>query len=145
MSKIPAITPTCFLWTIFLVISVTLCPTQSKGDTFTVTAQREMALSGETVDLAVSSDGQWTFVLLKNGKIAIYGINGDLVQTLMVGEGYDSLEYSPVGNRLLLSGGSNQKLKILTLSLLYELDYRGSPIKGPADAPVTVAVFDDFQ
>ena len=145
MSKKPISTPTCFLCTLFLVIAITLCPTQSRGDTFTVTGQREMALSGGPVDLAVSSDGRWTFALMKNGKVSIYGTNGDLVQTLIVGEGYDSLEYSPPGNRLLLSGEGTRKLKILTLSLLFELDYRGSPIKGPADAPVTVAVFDDFQ
>ena len=54
-------------------------------------------------------------------------------------------EYSAAGNRLLLSGMDKQEVKILTLSMLYELDYRGSPFKGPIDAQVTIAAFDDFQ
>lgn len=104
-----------------------------------------MPLSGEALDLAVSTDGRWTYVLTKAGEVAIYGISGDLLQTLKVGKGFDRMEYSPAGNRLLLSGSGKQELKILTLSMLYELDYRGSPFKGPADAPVTIAVFNDFQ
>ena len=104
-----------------------------------------MSLSGEALDLAVSTDGRWTYVLTKAGEVAIYGISGDLIQTLKVGKGFDAIEYSPAGNRLLLSGSGKQELKILTLSMLYELDYRGSPFKGPANAPVTIAVFNDFQ
>ena len=104
-----------------------------------------MSLSGEALDLAVSTDGRWTFVLTKGGEVAVYGISGNLVQVLKVDKGFDRMEYSPAGNKLLLSGAGKQKLKILTLSLLYELDYRGSPFKGPANAKVTVAVFDDFQ
>ena len=104
-----------------------------------------MSLSGEVLDLAVSTDGRWTYVLTKAGEVAIYGISGDLIQTLKVGKGFDTIEYSPAGNRLLLSGSGKRELKILTLSMLYELDYRGSPFKGPANAKVTVAVFDDFQ
>jgi hypothetical protein len=135
----------CNVCAALLISMFLLWPAASMGDSFSILEQKEMSLSGEALDLAVSTDGRWTFVLTKGGEVAVYGISGSLVQVLKVDKGFDRMEYSPAGNKLLLSGAGKQKLKILTLSLLYELDYRGSPFKGPANAKVTVAVFDDFQ
>lgn len=135
-------------WTVWAAILFTVLlvyPAASTADSFSILEQKKVALSDEALDLAVSSDGRWTFVLTKGGGVAIYGASGDFVQILKVGKGFDTIEYSPAGNRLLLGGSGKQELKILTLSMLYELDYRGSPFKGPADAPVTIAAFDDFQ
>ena len=133
-----------FLATILVSVFL-IYPCVSTGDSFSILEQKEMSLSGEALDLAVSTDGRWTFVLTKGGEVAVYGISGNLVQVMKVDKGFDRMEYSPAGNKLLLSGAGKQKLKILTLSMLYELDYKGSPFKGPADAPVTIAVFNDFQ
>ena len=135
-------------WTVWAAILFTVLlvyPAASTADSFSILEQKKVTLSDEALDLAVSSDGRWTFVLTKGGGVAIYGASGDLVQVLKVGKGFDTIEYSPAGNRLLLGSSGKQELKILTLSMLYELDYRGSPFKGPADAPVTIAAFDDFQ
>jgi len=122
-----------------------LLPVPSAGDSFSILNQRKMVLSGTTLDLAVSSDGRWTFVLTSNGEIAIYGASGNLVQTLEVGKGYNTIEYSPTGNRLILAGPTKRELSVLTLAMVYELDYSDSPVKGPPDAPVAIAVYNDFQ
>ena len=84
-------------------------------------------------------------MLTRNGMMTVYGASGDLIQSFKVGTGYDSIEYSAAGNRILLSGPEKKELKILTLAMIYELDYKGSPFKGSADAKVAIAVFDDFQ
>jgi hypothetical protein len=131
--------------TVFLIISFLLVPVLAAGDSFTIEKQQDMHLFSEALDLAVSSDGMYTFVLAKNGMITIYSASGELVQSLKAGKGYDSIQYSASGNRLLLSGASEKNVKILTLSMIFDLDYKGSPYKGPADAPVTIAAFDDFQ
>jgi len=129
-----------------LVLSVLLfVPADLPADSFSVMKQQEVHLFSEALDLTVSTDGLYTFVLTRNGMVTIYSASGDLIQSFKVGTGYDAMEYSAAGNRLLLSGPNRQEMKILTLSMLYELDYRGSPYKGPADAPVTIAAFDDFQ
>ena len=120
-------------------------PAPLNADSFSVEQQRELALSEGALDLAVSSDGRWTFVLTSAGSVAVYGVSGGLVQTIDVGKGYDTIEFSPAGTRLLLTGEGKRKLKVLSLSLIYELDYTGTPFKGPPDAPVTIAVFNDFQ
>jgi hypothetical protein len=140
--KIPAIRVigTIFIVTVFMVV-----PALAAGDSFTIENQQEMHLFSEALDLAVSSDGMYTFVLTKNGMITIYSASGDLVQSFKAGKGFDTIQYSAVGNRLLLSGSSRKEVKILTLSMVFELDYEGSPFKGNAGAPVTIATFDDFQ
>jgi len=120
-------------------------PVITRGDSFSVLGKNVITLSGETVDAAVSNDGKWTFVLTNRGEVAVYGITGELIQTLEVGKGFDTIAYNPAGNKLILGGSGKQQLSVLTLAMLYELDYTGSPFKGPADAPVAIAVFNDFQ
>lgn len=134
--------PICTVMVFSLAI---MSPVSSTGDSFSILDQREMVLSGTTVDIAVSSDGRWTFVLTSGGEIAIYGVAGDLVQTLKVDKGYNTIEYSPAGNKLILGGPAKRELSVLTLTMVYDLDYSGSPFRGPANAPVTIAVFNDFQ
>jgi hypothetical protein len=133
------------IWTALLVSVLIMCPAPLLGDSFTILQERETPLSGYALDITVSGDGQYTFVLTSAGEVAIYRGTGDLIQTLKVGKGFNSVQYSATGNRLILGGSGKQKLKILTLSMLYEMDYSGSPFKGPESAPVTIAVFNDFQ
>ena len=139
-------TPSVCTVSIAVSLSVFLfVPAVAPADSFSVVKQQEMHLFSEALDLAVSGDGQWTFVLTRSGMVSIYSTSGDLIQSIKVGKEFDSLEYSAAGNRLLLSGSDEKKVKVLSLSMIYELDYTGSPFKGPSDAPVTIAVFDDFQ
>jgi hypothetical protein len=120
-------------------------PAFVQADSFSVVRQQEMKLSSEALDLTVSGDGLWTFVLTGSGMVSIYSATGDLVQSIEVGREFDSLEYSAAGNRLLLSSSREKKVKVLSLAMINELDYKDSPFKGAANAPVTIAAFDDFQ
>lgn len=115
------------------------------SDSFDILERRETILSGAAVDLTVSDDGQWTFVLTGIGEVAVYDKSGQLLQTLKVGRGFDRIVYDQAGNRLLLGGSGRQELRVITLAMRYGIDVSGSPIKGAVDAPVTVAVYNDFQ
>ena len=131
--------------TLFMLITP-LTPVPSVlGDSFDILERRETILSGAAVDLAVSDDGQWTFVLTGIGEVAVYDKSGQLLQTLKVGRGFDRIVYDQAGNRLLLGGSGRQELRVITLAMRYGIDVSGSPIKGAVDAPVTVAVYNDFQ
>ena len=115
------------------------------GDSFDVTGSRETVLLGGALDLAVSGDGQWTFILTEKGEVAIYSSAGELLQTIKVGSGFNRIVYDQAGNRLLLGGSGRQEMRVITLAMRYGIDDSGSPIKGAVDAPVTVAVYNDFQ
>ena len=50
---------------------------------------------------------------------------------------------SPDGSLLYVTVG--EELQIIGVDLVHKLDVAGSPYRGPADAPVDVVVFNDFQ
>lgn len=132
-------------WVLLLLFAVFMPGSPSFADSFDILDKREMMLSGGAVDLAVSGDGKWTFILTDTGEIAIYDTAGQLLQTLKAGKGYDRIVYDQSGNRLLLGGSGRQEMRVITLAMRYGIDDTGSPFKGPRDAPVTVAVYNDFQ
>lgn len=112
---------------------------------FELQGQRTIDLKTSPVDIAVSQDGKWTFILTSEGKVQVLTMGGKLVQTLEGGEGFNRIEFSQLGNRLLLSSTRNKAIKILSLDLVHIFDITGSPYKGPENAPVLIAVFNDFQ
>jgi hypothetical protein len=128
-----------------LLLAFLLPGSGSFADSFDILDKREMMLSGGAVDLAVSGDGKWTFILTATGEVAIYDTAGQLLQTLKVGNGYDRIAYDQSANRLLLGGSGRQEMRVITLAMRYGIDDNGSPVKGAKDAPVTVAIYNDFQ
>ncbi len=129
---------------ILFVCTFLLVQAQASMAAFVIQQQGTMSLNETPLDIAVSSDGQWSFVLTSKGNIHILAANGAPVQVLAGAEGYDRIQFAG-GNRLVLTSSSNKELKIIVLDQLHELDISNSPYRGPSDARVWVAVFDDFQ
>lgn len=102
-------------------------------------------LGSEAVDIAQSvSDGR-LFVLLKGGDVQIFAANGAAQDRFNVGNEVTSLEVSPDGQMLYLGNSKNKELQFLSLSYVQELPVGTSAVKGEANAPVTITLFDDFQ
>ena len=53
--------------------------------------------------------------------------------------------YSEKNSTLILTNAATNTIKILGIDLVQEISIEGSPFKGPENAPVTLAVFDDYQ
>jgi len=53
--------------------------------------------------------------------------------------------HSASDNTLILSSRSGQALEIIQLEPVYRIDVSGLPFKGAAQAPVTIAVFSEYQ
>lgn len=111
---------------------------------FVIQQEGTVELNETPIDIAVSSDGLWSFVLTAQGNIHILAANGAPLQQLSGAAGFDRIEFTG-GNRLILTSSKTNKLKIIVLGQVHELNNAGSPFKGPANAPVEIAVFDDFQ
>lgn len=97
------------------------------------------------LDVATTADGKMTFVLTKGGSVLIYNQDGSLKDTIQVGKKNNRIEVSAKGERLFLSNEKNKTLQIISLAFTVEIDIAGSPFKGNKNAPVTIAVFSDFQ
>jgi len=109
-------------------------------------AVKTFDLEGTPLDVAVSPDGTWTFVLGQDGKLAVYNADGELNDTLQVAEDATAIAVSGRrGERLLVTSRSTPRLTVYKLRFAAQIDTTGSPFLGSPDAPVTVVLFSDFQ
>lgn len=108
-------------------------------------ASKTLKLEAKPIDMTISADGKYTFILAEGGKILIYDSAGELKDTLKVSDSVVSIGTSPSGDYLLLADSKANTLEVLQISFVVDIDISGLPFKGPADAPVVVAVFSDYQ
>ena len=106
---------------------------------------KNIVLESNPIDIATSADGNYTFVLAKGGKISIFDRSGTLKDTLTVDEAVENIGTSPKGDFLLLTTSKEKALQIVKISFVVDIDISGLPFKGPANAPVLIAIFNDYQ
>ncbi len=107
--------------------------------------QSTLNIEQKPLDVASSADGKWVYILTP-GEVLLYSpAKKAVVDQIPVDRGVDSITVSPKGDRLFLANASGKTLSVINLKILYQIDVKGSPFLGPADAPVVIAVFEDFQ
>ena len=126
------------------VILLTLCP-HSFAEVDRWDVKKTFNIEQTPLDVAVSLDGKWVFILTDQGSILIYSVDGSFEDTISVGSEVDGIEVGPWEGVLLLSSGKNKTVQILLLAFKQNFDITNSPFKGRVDAPVEIAVFGDFQ
>lgn len=106
---------------------------------------RSLDLKAAPLDVAPSMDGQRLFVLTP-GEILVYSIpEGKITDHIPVDKEFDRIVSLPRGDALSISSSTKKMLEVITLESIYKIDVSGLPFKGPKDAPVTIAVYDDYQ
>lgn len=106
---------------------------------------KTMQLETAPIDVALSLDGKWVFVLTEQGQILIYSSGGPLKDKIDVGNHFDHIKVGPRGEYLLLNSNQNKSVQLIKLDFIQNINVSGSPFKGREDAIVVVAVFDDFE
>jgi len=106
---------------------------------------RSLELKAPPLDVTPSADGQRIFVLTP-GEIHIYSIpEGKVIERISVDKEFDRIVSLPMGDALTISSSRKKTVQIVSIENIYKIDVSGLPFKGPRDAPVTIAVFDDYQ
>jgi DNA-binding beta-propeller fold protein YncE len=109
------------------------------------TFRKQVPLTAAPLDNAVSADGQSLYIL-STGEILVYSLTQNkAINTIPIEGEYDRISVSPKGNSLIVTSSADKSLKIIDLEFRYNIDVSDLPLKGPADAPVTIAVFSDYQ
>lgn len=109
------------------------------------TVRKELDLKAAPLDISASADGKWIFILTP-GEVLVYSISEDRVlHRIPVHEAFDRLMYSVRNNILILTSLTENTLRIIQLEPIHEFDISGLPFKGPEHAPITIAVFSDYQ
>ena len=90
-------------------------------------------------------DGKWLFILTP-GEILIFSISeGTITDRIPVDKDFDRIAPLPRPDMLTITSSTKKTLQIILFETVYKIDVTGLPFKGPQDASVTVAVFDDYQ
>jgi hypothetical protein len=130
----------------FLVV-ITMClgltmPAIAKTDW---QVRQKLQLDQTPIDMLVSSNNQWIYILTDDGQILIYAARGRLKDSIQVGPHVDQIKAGPRDDMLFLLSRESKSVQVISIDFTENIATRGSPTKGPLDAPVTVAVFSDFQ
>ena len=126
-----------FVWSFCMIASVI-----AKTDW---QVRQNIQLEQAPIDMLISSNNQWIYILTGEGKILIYAARGNLKDSIDVGPAVDQRKAGPRDDMLFLLSRKNKSVQVITIDFTEEINTQGSPSKGPADAPITVAVFSDFQ
>ena len=110
-----------------------------------VNIEKTLQTDSAPIDVIVSADGRTTFVLTDNGYVLVYDHRGELTESIEIGSHIDGIDLDPGGERLYATSRQNKTVDIIQLSFIKKINTNGSKFKGPADAPVTIAVFSEFQ
>ncbi len=106
---------------------------------------KTLQLDATPIDVAITPDGRRIYVLTDQGEILVYSSTQTLEGRIEVGKHVDQLKLGPRGETLILTSGRDKTIQVATVDFIQNIDTAGAPFKGPEDAPVVIAVFDDFQ
>jgi predicted DsbA family dithiol-disulfide isomerase len=130
---------------VFLCLLIVLVVSSSSYAEVEMTIARTLTLEETPVDTALSVGGKYIFVLTKTGKVLAYTLDGKLSGTVAVDKSVDSIKAGPREEILFLVSSEKKTVQLSVLEFVYEINVIGSPFKGAANAPVTIALFTDFQ
>ena len=129
---------------LLLLISMTLQASQSLAE---VDAQMvsKLTLAETPLDMRLSRDGNWLYLLTASGNLLVYSSQGNYNGKITVGQGFDQIEAGPTEEVVFLLSRKDKSIQVFDVSYTLHIDTSASPFKGPADAPVVIAEFTDFQ
>ena len=106
---------------------------------------RNFAVDAAPMDVAVSADGRWIYVLTDDARLHIYSPAGELKGTIAVPPGSQRIASGPGDDVLFVTNTTSQTIQTVRVNLQHEFTSAQSPTRGPADAPVTLTLFTDFE
>lgn len=140
-------TKTLFCSLFFTILSVNLALADPSTSAFTVewNIDAQWQLNAPPLDIAHSLDGKYVFVLAQDQKVYVYRASGKLEGTIPVDAGVTAIDLAPRAEKLYLINVAAKSFSSLTIDFIQNINTTGSPSMGPDDAPVTIALFTDFE
>jgi protein-disulfide isomerase len=102
-------------------------------------------VGAEIRDMAISAEGRWIYVLTAANEIRIYTSGGKLKGAMPIDPGYARIKTGPRDDILLVSNQNEKRVQLVSVNPINDFNLTDAPTKGPENAPVTIAVFSDFE
>ena len=132
-------------WFCSLAVGLTMLSALPAGASVVASTVGTITSKGAVADTALSGDGQLFFVLSGSGRVDIYSSGGEFKDSITLDGPADRISASQTGDVIYLTDRARGTTEMVSVSFVQRVDVEGSPFKGPASAPVVVAVFADFQ
>jgi DNA-binding beta-propeller fold protein YncE len=144
--KHPKILAGCLL-TLAVAVStnVQAVPDSGQDNRIEWNLQQNWPTAGKTLDMVHSLDGKFVYILSDEPSVQVFNNQGQLLGTIPVEEGVSAIDIAPLGEMLYVINNKTQTFSAVAVSFITDIDISGSPFKGPVDAPVTIALFTDFE
>lgn len=128
---------------ILLIFGLILIPEvgQCKGQ---IRSQEEIKLNYKVIDMAMSKNGKYGYVLSEDGILRIYKAGWAEIASINIGQNVTKIVVADRDDELFTVDKSG-KLKLLRLSFQRDIDTTNSPFKGNQKAPIEIVVFSDFE
>jgi protein-disulfide isomerase len=127
-----------------ITLSLLLWTAPSFGGVVKLREQKTLQLDTAPKQVTSTADGRRLYVLTDDSKIQIYSLGGELQGSVAVDPAVDRI--SPLGpQHLLLQKSAKKQAVVAMLEISQQIDTSNSPIYGEESAPVTIAVYDDFE
>jgi len=105
----------------------------------------DINLDEKPLDIAITKDGATHYILCEKS-IKIYSKSDNKISdTILLDHSFSQITISPNGENLLLTDTENQKISIIEIIQIYDMEIGQSPVLGKADASVTIFDFSDYQ
>ncbi len=119
------------------------CGTANVQAAVEVNVLSTLNLDKSPMDVVTAGDGKWAYILTP-GEIQVYSLTTKaLLGRIPVDKAISRISVSHRGDQLYLMNANT--LTIASVAIVDMFNVTGSPFKGPANAPVVITVFSDYQ
>lgn len=127
----------------FLALALVLAATVAHAK---VSFESELTVDMETPVLDMTTDPDHNLIFLLTSKAVLFYSPKEksVVDRIGLSEPFDRIALLD-GSRLVLSSSDPSRVSVLRYNRIYTIDTTNRAFKGPADAKVTIVVFDDYQ
>jgi hypothetical protein len=126
-----------------LILAIVLVPAVLHA-AFEVERILNADMGAPILDVTTNPAGDLVFVLT-TGEVLIYSTDDQAVlDRIPIEKPFDRIAYQEE-DRLILTAATPARINVIRFSRIYDIDLTGRAVKGPADAKVTLVVFDDYQ
>ncbi len=103
-----------------------------------------LVLDSTPRQVVATADGKRIYLLTESGEVIFFSSNGAQEGRFEVGP--DVTGIAPQGaNRLILQLAQKKQLSIIAIEPIVQIDTTNSPILGDQNAPIMIAIYDDFE
>ncbi len=126
------------------ILGITLWSSSAIAGVVNLQELKTLQLETTPKQVVTTTDGRRLYILTEDSQIMVYTLGGELQGKLNVDPAIESI--TPLGpQHLLLQKNSKKQAVIAMLEISQQIDTSESPFLGDESAPVSIAVFDDFE